>query len=424
MQELFPEFKPQPYVIGACLGSPTNKEFYQAINRGVLPEMFEGVHRGIWEVCLEALDRNLEINFDVVIDLCKNKPPPEQAPLLLELIDLRCDCRTQNILYWVEQLHEEYQNRWLEENLGDIVNSRQRSKLVMDFAEKFRKIQSQGEDDHSFPAIAELVAEEQAEILKGKPPAAITTGFESIDSNMTIEDGSLTVIAARPSGGKTTFMCNITINALAFGKRIAYFTFETSAPKVLRRMTCIKANISGKAYRQNQLTQQQIEIFNDCLADLSKSNENQLVKFDGSLNHIKAMARQGKQEHNLDAILVDYLGLVKAKHKNFRSPYEEVTYVVEELKSLALELDIPVILACQLRRAQKGQEHTPPTEADLRDSGQIEAAADNVIVLHVPHHGGEPVHDSRQIFLRKNREGPKDISFFANANLETGRLWE
>ncbi len=251
------------------------------------------------------------------------------------------------------------------------------------------------------------------------------TGYAKLDEMMSgLQPSDLIVVAARPSVGKTSFTLSLTRQmALKHNKCVGIFTLEMTKEQVLERLLCADARINLHRLRGGYL-QTGGDAWSRIINSAGKLQNSKIIVDDTpgiSITELKAKARRMKTEHNLDAVFIDYLQLVEAAgHSDVRE--QEVAYIVRSLKGLARELNIPVVTLSQLSRAPD----KPPREprlSDLRESGEIEQAADVVIFIHreetrkddepyVPEHRDdraeqqEALAEDLKIIVGKQRNGP------------------
>lgn len=297
-------------------------------------------------------------------------------------------------------------------------------------------------------ALLAKTQELQAMKADGKNPAELTglpTGFPSID-RMTggLKGGQLIIIAARPAMGKSVFGMNIVRNicrlpefcepeqpekpepapapqpdgdvlsALAAlveshrktGKWCAVFSLEMSSEQVATRLLAAEANINVSALSKADITQADTPRL---LAGTQSLSRCHIVIDDTaslSLAALKSRIRRIANERNIGCILVDYLGLID-KDTRFTSTAYAVGEISRALKVMAKEMDIPVILLCQLNREVEGREDHRPQLADLRDSGSIEQDADVVMMIYREevYRPEANNHGRAEILLRKVRQG-------------------
>lgn len=204
-------------------------------------------------------------------------------------------------------------------------------------------------------------------------PEYISTGFSILDRMTFIEPGDFIVVAGRPSTGKTAFTLQLMLNMAKSGKKCAYFSLETNADKLYQRaVTCFeRLNYDHVKMRRLTPEEQQIEL------QMSEKLLALPFHFIEAAGMTADMIEHEAVSMGADVIFVDYLGLVQDKAK---SRYEKVTNTSLALHTIAQKNNITVVALSQLRRVQ-GVELKKPRMDDLRESGQIEADADLILML-------------------------------------------
>lgn len=210
--------------------------------------------------------------------------------------------------------------------------------------------------------------------------ATIATGLPSLSNALGggLIRGGLIIIAARPGMGKTTLALNIAEAIGSEGAGVLFVSLEMSpAQLIAKRFARLTGIDNARLTLGDQLTEREWEKIAEATGTLSKSGIFINRHPGASVADIESMARQMP---NLQAVFVDYLGLVSAEQTGSR--YETTSASSNELKQLAIRLNVPVVLLCQLSRANEKRESKVPQLADLRDSGAIEQDADVVIFLY------------------------------------------
>jgi len=199
------------------------------------------------------------------------------------------------------------------------------------------------------------------------------------------QKSDLIVIASRPSVGKTAFAMDLARRIAEQKIPVGVFSLEMSMDQVIDRLIASKARASLWRLRTGKLSHEGehndfLKITN-AIADLREMPI--FVDDTPGLNilQMRAMARRLKAEHGLGVLVVDYLQLMSSR-RNYDSPVQQVTEISRGLKSLAKELNIPVIALSQLSRAIESRDGHRPRLSDLRDSGSIEQDADIVMFIH------------------------------------------
>lgn len=263
----------------------------------------------------------------------------------------------------------------------------------------------------------EVIAEFQENLEKlannkGKI-SGLPSGFYDLDN---ITDGfhknELIILAARPAMGKTALALNIGTNvALKSKKSVIIFTLEMRAEQLVARMVSSLGQVDARRIQNGSLDTKDWQRVNEALSQLGDSN----IYIDDSpgvtIGDIKAKARRiASQDENLGLIIIDYLTLIGSMGKYAGNRQQEVSEISRALKTLALELEIPVLTLAQLSRTPELREDKRPVLSDLRESGSIEQDADMVAFLYRDDYYNESakIDDNMsitEIILRKNRSG-------------------
>lgn len=192
--------------------------------------------------------------------------------------------------------------------------------------------------------------------------------------------GEVAIVAARPGCGKTALGVQVALHAALHGRRVAFFSLEMNAEELASRVMCSWAQIDSRKVRRRDLSETEaakLEIQSERMADLP------IVIFDTPsepISRIRGISRYEKKSRGLDAVFVDYLGLIAGEKGEDRfERHEAVRRISLGLKNMAKELGVPVVCLCQLNRGADGVE---PKLSNLRESGAIEQDADMVFFIH------------------------------------------
>ena len=247
---------------------------------------------------------------------------------------------------------------------------------------------------------------------KGKI-SGLSSGFYDLDS---ITDGfhknELIILAARPAMGKTALALNIATNAaLKSKKSVIIFTLEMRAEQLLSRMVSSLGQVEAKKLQNGALDTKDWQRVNEALSQLQDTN----IYIDDSpgvtIGDIKAKSRRiASSDENLGLIIIDYLTLIGSMGRYAGNRQQEVSEISRALKTLALELEVPVITLAQLSRTPELREDKRPVLSDLRESGSIEQDADIVSFIYRDDYYNEnaKIDDNMsisEIIVRKNRSG-------------------
>lgn len=222
------------------------------------------------------------------------------------------------------------------------------------------------------------------ELYKNKAEiTGIGTGFKKLDEMTAgLHPGEMTIIAARPSMGKTAFSLNIAQHvALRLKKTVAYFSLEMGKESMMMRMLSAESKVSMSEIRNGRIQDSAWPKLINAASALSEAS----IFIDDTPGvspfEIRSRARRLKAEHGLDVIMIDYLQLMSMKQK-FNSREQEVAEISKSLKAIAKELQIPIIALAQLNRGVEGRTEKKPMLSDLRESGSIEQDADVIMMLY------------------------------------------
>ena len=243
--------------------------------------------------------------------------------------------------------------------------------------------------------------------------SGVPTGFYDLD-NLTdgFHENELVIIAARPAMGKTALALNMATNvALKSKKSIIIFTLEMRAEQLVTRMISTLGQVDAKKLQNGSLASKDWQRVNEAMSQLAETN----IYIDDSpgvtIGDIKAKSRRiASQDENVGMILIDYLTLIGSMGKYAGNRQQEVSEISRALKTLALELKIPVVTLAQLSRTPELRENKRPVLSDLRESGSIEQDADLVAFIYRDDYYNEAskIDDNMsktEIIIRKNRNG-------------------
>lgn len=334
-------------------------------------------------------------------------------------------------------------------NIGeDIVNTAYNSNLEQEAQMQIEKAEdnlynliNQGINNRSFVNIGTSIKRSLENIDRAihnaDHVAGISTGFKALDDILHgFQDSDLIILAGRPAMGKTAFAINLALNACKsletkatqiksnHIKSVGFFSLEMSAEQLANRMLSIDAQINTSLFLSGKINEEQYNNLRRSSVDLS---DLQFFIDDTpalSIAAIRTRARRLKRKNHLGVLFVDYLQLLKGTHKADNRVLE-ITEITQGLKSIAKELNVPVIALSQLSRAVESREDKRPMLSDLRESGSIEQDSDLVMFIHrdeyyllnkKPQAGTEKydewmanlnkAHNKAEIIIAKHRNGP------------------
>jgi len=252
---------------------------------------------------------------------------------------------------------------------------------------------------------------------KSSHTTGIPTGFSSFDRLTSgLQPSDLTIVAARPGMGKTSFVLSLAQHVAIVEKRpVAFFSLEMSNIQLMQRLASLATGIAndrimkGKLedYEWNKLLEKIQEMSN---APIYMDDTPSLSVFD-----LRAKCRRLKMQHNIELVIIDYLQLMTGNNQEIRqgNREQEVSHISRSLKTLAKELNLPVIALSQLSRAVEHRGGAKrPQLADLRESGSLEQDADLVAFIYRPEYygiiedeDGNSLEGIAEVIIAKNRHG-------------------
>ena len=242
----------------------------------------------------------------------------------------------------------------------------------------------------------------------------LSTGFYDIDKLTSgLHPNELIIIAARPAMGKTAFAVNLAMNvAVNQDKAVALFNMEMSAEQLAMRMLASAGQIDQNKLKTGRLEHNDWKRVNEAISRLADSN----LFIDDTpgmtIGEIRAKCRRlASSENGLSMVVIDYLQLINGSAKYAGQRQQEVSEISRSLKTMAMELGIPVIALAQLSRSVEGREDKRPLLSDLRESGSIEQDADIVAFLYRDdYYNKEAAIDENtsksEFIVSKHRSGP------------------
>ena len=239
--------------------------------------------------------------------------------------------------------------------------------------------------------------------------SGLATGYRELDK-MTSgwQPSDLIIIAARPAMGKTAFALNIAqYAALHDDRTVVIFSLEMSASQLVQRMLCTEATVESQKIKEGTVGSDELKRLVEVMEPMSRAKLFIDDTGGATVPEIRSKCRRLRARHGLDMIVIDYLQLMQSGGgRKSDSRTQEVSDMTRQLKLLARELDVPVVLLAQLNRGPETRQDHTPMIADLRESGSIEQDADMVILLYRPAVYDETEDNTSQAIIAKHRHGP------------------
>ena len=382
-------------LLAACIMDTSGEVMGRCAEQAIGADHFYHLnHQIIFEALLELNRDNKAADEILLAEKLESRKQLDQVGGQNALFDLtsRIDT-TAHATYWLEIVKEKALLRrciYVAFEIIDGANNLQGE--VDDFLSGMeQRVCELGDDQNSRSSLhfREPIQKAMGEIQKmlSKEEAdGLLTGYKDLD-NLTngLKSAEMVVIAARPSVGKTSLAMNIVEN-IAFShkyinnpKNTLVFSLEMSASSLAMRLICGKAKVNMNDLRKGFVAKNYAEKLNE----ISQQFQQAPIWVDDtsglSINQIRAKARRVKSRNGLYLIVVDYLQLISGDRYS-SSRENEISVISRGLKSMAKELEVPVIVLSQLNRDSE-KEKRDPRLSDLRESGSIEQDADIVMLL-------------------------------------------
>ncbi len=408
-------------VLSACLLMPSAAD---KVCENLTPEMFfSDSNRKIFEAIFNLHENKLPIDYTTLTnELEKNNTLALIGGMeyLTDVIDSIVSAA--NVEYYINIVQEKYLRRKLIEVSTNITTSAYEESLdtneVVDGAEqqifKVTKERKAGE----FKSISEVLRSTQARLeylaQNGSAITGLPTGFTDLDIMTSgLHEHELIIVAARPAMGKTAFAVNLAVNtALATPKAVAIFNMEMGAEQLAQRMIGSVGGIDMRRLQTGQLDDKDWQKVNEAMSELGETNIYIEDTSGITVGDIRAKCRRlANSEKGLALVIIDYLQLIQGGARYAGNRQQEVSEISRSLKTMALELHVPVIALAQLSRAVELREDKRPIMSDLRESGSIEQDADIVSFLYRDDYYNPDKHDLSgntsvtELIVGKHRSG-------------------
>ena len=381
------------------------------------PEMFfRKQHMELFEVFLNMFNFSKTVDFITVLDEVNKASifPDEGAAkaYLVQLMELVPS--TANVADYCEIVKDRYYRRRLITASNEIIETTKEgdgsANQLLDIAEQKIYDIRQGKDTTELMPIDRGIIDtyDRLQKLTGEDRElylGLQSGFHQLDAMMTgLNKSDLILVAARPGMGKSSFALNVLTNvAKKYDKDVVLFNLEMSCDQLVGRILSSEAQIPSEGLRTGVLNTEQWVQLAGC-ADLLSKTRIYLDDTPGiTVAEIKAKARRLK---DLGLIVIDYLQLMSGGGRS-ENRVQEISKITRNLKIMAKELNVPVMVLSQLNRSVESRPDHKPMLSDLRESGSIEQDADIVMFLYREGYYDPEVENPflAKCILAKNRHG-------------------
>lgn len=429
-------------VLGACFLS---KYALQKATESLLPESFYSEKNAkIFTAMMDLAEEKTPIDLTTITSHLKKKNELNEVGGVEYLTEILNFVPTaSNVDYYIQNVEETAILRRLIETANDIATEGYRTdetvNEILDSSEK--KILSivKNRKSSEFRSIKDVLLKTQSDLERlSENKSEITglaTGWYDLDKLTTgLHPNEFIIIAARPAMGKTAFALNLATHvAMTQDKSVAVFNLEMSAEQLAMRILSSLGQLEGFKLRTGNLMNNDWKRINEAVSQLSNTN---LVIDDTpgiTIGEIRAKCRRlASSEKGLSLVIIDYLQLISGGKNYGANRQQEVSDISRSLKTLAMELNVPIIALSQLSRSVEGREDKRPLMSDLRESGSIEQDADIVAFLYRDDYYNKEARTEdntsiSELIIGKHRNGPtatiellfkKNTSTFLNLKRE------
>lgn len=385
-------------------------------------DFYREAHRIVYEAMLDLSNKNQAVDNLTVIEQLNKAGLLEKVGGIAFVTALANTVPTAaNVIFYAKIVKEKSLMRRLINTATAIATmgyeDSEDADTIMDKAEKMILEIAANRKTSDFTPIKQIVIDTFSKIeglyeSKGGL-TGLSTGFKDLDRLTTgLQPSDLILVAARPSMGKTAFTLNIASHvAIKENKPVAFFSLEMSKEQLMQRMLCAEGLIESQRLRVGDLDEQD---WQKLIAAADKFSKAPLYIDDTpgiSIMELRSKARRLQQEKGLSLILIDYLQLMQGRsNKGSDNRQQEISEISRSLKSLARELNVPVIALSQLSRSVESRQIKKPMLSDLRESGSLEQDADIVMFLYREDYYNAETENKNitDVIIAKHRNGPVD----------------
>lgn len=408
----------------------------------VMEDFYFDKNAKIFKVMTDLHEKNVAIDVTTVTNELNTKEWLAQAGGVEYLSEIVTSLATAaNVDEYINIVHEKALLRKLINESTNIItdayNAKDEVNDLLDSAEKKILNVVKNRRSSEFKKIQEVLFKTQSDLeFLSKNKGDITglaTNFSDYDRlTKGLHPNELIILAARPGVGKTAFALNLATNvAMNSNSTVAIFTLEMAAEQLAMRMISSIGKIEMNKLKSGNLAHEDLKRFNEAISRLAETKMYIDDTAGITIGEIRSKCRRlASSPDGLSLVIIDYLTLIQGSSRYSGNRQQEVSEISRSLKTMALELGVPVIALAQLSRNVEGRENKRPILSDLRESGSIEQDADIVAFLYRDDYYADdksnPTSDI-ELIIAKHRSGPpgtinlkfqKNFSNFVNVVLE------
>lgn len=381
-------------IIGALLMDPqTIQHTYERVQI----EMFEdSLCREIYRELLQAYDTDREITLVELVQKLQSETYSAEY-IGQELKDMISNAESYRIKGYVNALIAEYKTRRLQQVLSRTVPAA--GVVDMQISQLLQELEAMKENDTvKIHTLSEIVDDVRGGYFTEPDIEPLCVGMPKLDDiTGGLEGGDVIVIGARPAVGKSALVTQIALHLAGHKKKVAFYNLEMSEKQVYERLVSAVSGIGlTRIRRAHSFLGDEKERFDRANDELKQAS---LFIRSGPVS--VSQIRNECKHLELDCIIIDYIQLLKSDVR-YQSRVSEVGAISKAIKSLAMELNIPIIALSQLNRLSEARDNKEPTMGELREAGDIEQDASIILLMW------NLVDDKKALKVEKNRQGVRN----------------
>lgn len=357
-------------------------------------------NKKIFKTLIELQNKGIPVNPKNIFDITGNKD------YICKLVGILSSTPVNILAEYLKDETEKYNTLLKLEKLVKDVNEDKNIDLFSKLSELSFKKEKMFEEYSN-----ERILKELEDRMKGKNLGISTSISDLDDSINAFQKGRLYIVGARPSMGKSAFMCSL-CEQIEKKYKVGILSLEMNTSELKQRIACIRGNIKHWKIEKGRCNDEEFDNYAKSL----ESIKNIFINDKGGLNRyqIVAFIRNMVLKTKCDIVFIDHIGLIKVNGNSNLA--HEIGENTSALKALAKELQIPIVCLCQLNRGVEKEKNKEPTLADLRDSGRIEEDADCVILLYRENYYNQELDGRAKYIVAKCRNGKTGCvsGFFEN----------
>lgn len=356
-------------------------------------------HKYIFLAMNELFEKNIELDILILTEKLKKMKKLDKIGGIEYLkVILNSETTIAHSIFYAEELKNISIRRKIENKLNIALENIYSCETLeeLDLEIECKK------ENKELQKIDKLISEtiENYEDVKNGDYNFIQLGFPKIDEKIRYRQGTLNILAAETSIGKTAFALNIVLNNLKKGKKVLYFSLEMTNIEIMNRLLACYCDLNISKITDGKLTDMEITKMHSRSFDFLKFKFFCDDTAGLSFEEISRKINKENEKEKVDFVVIDHLGLIKTDNTK-DTKNEKVGKITMGLKNLSKTLNFPILVLAQLNRGEASEQSKPPTLRRLRDSGNIEQDADTVMFLYRKNRQ-EQITD---IMIEKNRNG-------------------